>query len=88
MQQYVTEPEAYLEPRLSADGFGARPATTSIDVFKATVAAHGDRPALYLKRKSPEVGYFQGQDISSSSSSAAAVVILLCVLASSNLDFI
>jgi hypothetical protein len=55
MQQFVTEPEAYLEPRLSADGFGARPATTSIAVFQAAVETHGDRPALYLKRKSPEV---------------------------------
>ena len=55
MQHYVCEPDGYLEPKLAADGYGARPAETSIQSFKNAVEKHGDRPALYLKRKNQEV---------------------------------
>lgn len=48
---WVCDPDAYLEPRISGSGMGALPAVTVIDVFKATVAKHGDRTAMCLKRK-------------------------------------
>ena len=55
MQHFVCEPDAYLEPKLTTDGYGARPATTSIASFQKAVAEHGNSPALYLKRKNQEV---------------------------------
>lgn len=47
---YVTEPDAEINIRMSATGFGARPATTVIDCFQKTLALHGARNAMALKR--------------------------------------
>ena len=55
MQHYVTEPDGYLEPKISPSGYGSIPAQTCIQAFQQTVAKHGDRPALYLKRKNSQV---------------------------------
>ena len=55
MQHFITEPDGYLEPKLSADGYGGRPAITSIQTFQQTAETHADRPALCLKRKNQEV---------------------------------
>jgi hypothetical protein len=46
---YVTEPTAYLEPRITKTGYGSRPAKTVIEVFQTTVQAHGNQPALCFK---------------------------------------
>jgi len=40
----------YLEPRIGTDGPAARPPKTVMQLFRETVAAHGDRPALCQKR--------------------------------------
>ena len=55
---WVIEPDAYLEPKLSATGFGADPARTIIEVFKEASTKHRDRPALLLKRKDSAVSIF------------------------------
>ncbi|CAM9388837.1 unnamed protein product, partial [Ectocarpus fasciculatus] len=44
---------------LSTDGYGARPATTSIQTFEQTAKTHADRPALCLKRKNQEVSSYR-----------------------------
>jgi long-chain-fatty-acid--CoA ligase ACSBG len=46
----ITEPDGYLEPRIGKTGFSSIPAKTCIEVFQETVAKHGDRKALFLKR--------------------------------------
>jgi hypothetical protein len=52
---WVCDPDAYLEPRITPSGMGAAPAITVMEVFKATVAKHGDRTAMCLKRKGADV---------------------------------
>ena len=48
---WVTEPDAYLEPRGVNDiGGGGETPRTIIDCFQTTVEKFGDRPALALKR--------------------------------------
>ena len=49
---WVTEPDAYLEPR-GVDDLGGSSETprTIIDCFENTVQKFGDRPALALKRE-------------------------------------
>jgi hypothetical protein len=47
---WVTDPDAYLEPKIGKSGFEARVPKTVVDVFKETLAKHGDRKALFLKR--------------------------------------
>ena len=47
---WTTEPDAYLEPKLTESGAGAITPKTCIQVFQETVAKHGTRPALHLKR--------------------------------------
>jgi len=47
---WVTEPDAYLEPCLTASGFGARPPKTVMEVFKTTKEKFGNRNAMALKR--------------------------------------
>jgi hypothetical protein len=49
---WVTEPDAYLEPRGPGVAGGTSDAQrTVIEVLEATVARHGELPALALKRK-------------------------------------
>ena len=49
---WVTEPDAYLEPRgVGVLGGTSDPAKTIIEVFQDTVSRHGDQPAMALKRK-------------------------------------
>jgi hypothetical protein len=49
---WTTEPTGYLEPKVGKSGFAAVEPKTVIDVFQATVAKHGSRKALLLKRGS------------------------------------
>jgi hypothetical protein len=53
---YITEPQEYLEPKITKTGFGAIPAKTVIEVFQETVRKHGDRPAMCYKRSTGKVG--------------------------------
>ena len=46
---FITEPNGYLEPRIAEDGVGAWPATTVLDVFRATVNQFGNEPAMCYK---------------------------------------
>jgi phosphatidylethanolamine-binding protein (PEBP) family uncharacterized protein len=55
IKNWVCDPDAYLEPRITSSGMGASPAITVMEVFKATVAKHGDRTAMCLKRKGADV---------------------------------
>jgi hypothetical protein len=52
---YVTEPNAYLEPKIGKSGYAAQPAKTVIEVFRETVQKHGNQPALCYKRAPPKV---------------------------------
>jgi hypothetical protein len=49
-KHWVTEPNGYLEPKIGASGFAATPAKTIVEIFQQTVAKHGDKKALFLKR--------------------------------------
>ena len=53
-KHWVTEPNGYLEPVIDKSGEGAVKAKTVIQVFQETVAKHGNRSAMGLKRR-PEV---------------------------------
>jgi long-chain-fatty-acid--CoA ligase ACSBG len=48
---WVTEPDAILPPKIGASGFAAVPSKTIIQVFRETVAKHGDRNAMAVKAK-------------------------------------
>ena len=48
---WVTEPNAYLEPKVESSGFASLKPVTIIDQFTAVVEKHADKPALALKRK-------------------------------------
>ena len=48
---WITEPDAYLEPKIGSTGFASKPATTIIEIFKETVLKHGDRNAIATKEK-------------------------------------
>ena len=47
---YVCVPDGYLEPRIGASGFAAKPATTVVAMFDATTKKHGTANAMALKR--------------------------------------
>lgn len=47
---WITEPDQYLEPKLSKSGFGARTPVTVIDMFKKAVERGGNDKAMALKR--------------------------------------
>lgn len=47
---YITEPDQYLEPKLSNKGFGARKPTTVIEVFQLAVQRGGNDKAMGFKR--------------------------------------
>eukprot|EP01041_Mallomonas_annulata_P003978 gene3978-7922_t len=47
---WTTEPNGYLEPRVTRSGAGSITPTTVLEVFKNVVTKHGSRPALHLKR--------------------------------------
>jgi len=47
---WITEPDQYLEPKLTSNGFGARKPTTVMDVFKLAVERGGNDIAMGLKR--------------------------------------
>eukprot|EP01041_Mallomonas_annulata_P013795 gene13795-29328_t len=47
---WTCEPDGYLEPKIAASGAAAMEAKTTIHVFQDTVAKHGFRPAMALKR--------------------------------------
>jgi hypothetical protein len=49
-KHWVTEPSAYIEPKIGKSGFASIEAKTVVEVFKECVAKHGDRKALFLKR--------------------------------------
>lgn len=53
-KHWVTEPNGYLEPVIDKSGEGAKKAMTVTQVFADTVAKHGSKSAMALKRK-PEV---------------------------------
>eukprot|EP01038_Epipyxis_sp_PR26KG_P015852 gene15852-21480_t len=48
--QWVTEPDQVLEPRMNSSKYGSLPPKTVIQVFNDIVAVHGNRPAMGLKR--------------------------------------
>lgn len=52
---FATEPNAYLEPKITKSGAGAQTAKTVIDVFRETVHKHGNQPALCYKRAPSKV---------------------------------
>lgn len=47
---YVCRPDGYLEPKIGSSGLAAVPAKTVIEQFEETVAKHGSRNAMALKR--------------------------------------
>lgn len=47
---WTTEPDGYVEPQLTKSGQASIPAKTVIQVFQETVAKHGNRPAMHVKR--------------------------------------
>lgn len=47
---WVTEPNQFLEPKLSKSGYGARPPKTVVEVFQNTVAKFGGENAMAQKR--------------------------------------
>ena len=51
---WVTEPNGYLEPKLGRSGIAARAPKTIIEVFKKTAEANASKPALWLKRDTPD----------------------------------
>lgn len=53
---YITEPNEYLEPKITKAGVGSVLAKTVIEVFRETVKKHGNRPALCYKRSIGKVG--------------------------------
>ena len=48
-KSYVTDPAAYLEPRIDKEGYGSLPAKTVIEVFQESVQKHPNEPALCFK---------------------------------------
>jgi hypothetical protein len=46
---WVTEPNAYLEPRIGKAGYSAMPAKTIIQAFQDTVRKHGNQKAMAAK---------------------------------------
>jgi hypothetical protein len=48
---WVTEPDAVAPIRMGSSGMAARQPITIIEVFKRTLANHGHRNALAMKRK-------------------------------------
>lgn len=47
---WVTDPAAYLEPKIGRVGYASEEPKTVVDVFKATVAKHGTRNAMFMKK--------------------------------------
>jgi hypothetical protein len=43
---WVTEPNAYLEPKIGKTGFAALPPKTVIQAFQDTVRKHGNQKAM------------------------------------------
>jgi hypothetical protein len=48
---WVTEPNAYLEPKIGKTGFAALPPKTVIQAFQDTVRKHGNQKAMAAKLK-------------------------------------
>jgi hypothetical protein len=48
---WVTEPNAYLEPKIGKSGYAAMPPKTVIQVFQDTVRKHGGENAMAVKVK-------------------------------------
>lgn len=48
---WVTEPNAYLEPKIGKTGYAAQPPKTVIQTFQDTVRKHGNENAMAAKLK-------------------------------------
>lgn len=48
---WVTEPNAYLEPKIGKSGFAAKAPKTVIQAFQETVQKHGHQNAMAAKLK-------------------------------------
>lgn len=48
---WVTEPNAYLEPKIGKSGFAAKAPKTVIQAFQETVQKHGNQNAMACKLK-------------------------------------
>ena len=48
-KHWVTDPTAYLEPKIDKTGYGAKAPKTVIQVFRETVRKHGNQNALACK---------------------------------------
>jgi hypothetical protein len=59
---WTTEPNGYLEPKIGKSGQAAVPAKTVIEIFQQTVAKHGTRNALYLKRAAKARRFFSSDE--------------------------
>jgi len=51
---WVTEADAYLEPKVSSGGPASQVPETIIDVFKQSFEAYSENPAMALKRAGPD----------------------------------